>query len=151
MPRGLAFIGQPVERQFAQHALEMRFAASRRDDPRAQSQPELAIEPAIDIPAPAPSIPAPAPSIQAPAPAPAPAPKPAAPKPAVARQEVRVIDLIPVMEEEFQHAITHGKSRLFEKWASLQTRNRILNVVMVENEIDPILSDLYTKGVRVAV
>ena len=77
-------------------------------------------------------------------PAVAPAPKPAAAK-------ARVVDLVPVMEEEFQHAISHGKSRLFDKWVSLQTRNRILNAVTVEREIDPVLSTLFANGELVEV
>ena len=54
-----------------------------------------------------------------------------------------VINLIPVMEEEFQHAITHGKARVFEKWVGLQTRNRIINAVPVEAELDTLLAGLY--------
>lgn len=54
-----------------------------------------------------------------------------------------IINLIPVTEEEFQHAITHGKSHVFEKWVGLQSRNRIINAVAVENEMDALLAGLY--------
>ena len=129
--------------------------------PVSRSQPVP--EPTIEAPEPTiePAAPPPAPAPAAAAPAPAPAPKPAAPPPAAApaaartgggdRGRTAVINLVPVMEEEFQHAITHGKSRIFEKWTSLQTRNRILNAVLVENELDPLLADLYAHGTRVAV
>ena len=60
-----------------------------------------------------------------------------------------MVDLVPVMEEEFQHAITHGKSRVFEKWTSLQTRNRILNAVPVENELTEVLAVVFQDGQRV--
>ena len=46
-------------------------------------------------------------------------------------------------EEEFQHAITHGKSHVFEKWVGLQSRNRIINAVTVEAEMDVLLAGLY--------
>lgn len=61
-------------------------------------------------------------------------------------QKSGVINLIPVMEEEFQHAITHGKARVFEKWVGLQTRNRIINAVAVESELDDLLAGLYAGG-----
>jgi Type II secretion system (T2SS), protein E, N-terminal domain len=54
-----------------------------------------------------------------------------------------IIHLIPVTEDEFQHAITHGKSHVFEKWVGLQSRNRIINVVAVEEELDGVLASLY--------
>jgi hypothetical protein len=54
-----------------------------------------------------------------------------------------VINLIPVTEEEFHHAITHGKSHVFEKWIGLQSRNRIINAVVVDSEFDGILAGLY--------
>lgn len=54
-----------------------------------------------------------------------------------------IINLIPVTEEEFQHAITHGKSHVFEKWVGLQSRNRIINAVAVESEMDALLAGLY--------
>ncbi|MDA3961679.1 MAG: hypothetical protein PF961_12880 [Planctomycetota bacterium] len=117
------------------------FDLSADDDGIGEPSIAAAPEPAIEA---APAIepaPAPAPAAAA-ASAPAPAPKPKKGKAAV--------DLIPVMEEEFQHAITHGKARIFQKWTSLQTRNRILNAVLVENELDPLLSDLYAHGQRVA-
>lgn len=53
------------------------------------------------------------------------------------------VNLVPVMEEEFQHAITHGKAHVFEKWIGLQTRNRIINAVPVEHELDESLAGLY--------
>ena len=54
-----------------------------------------------------------------------------------------VVNLIPVMEEEFQHAITHGKSHVFEKWIGLQSRNRIINAQVVDNEMETLLAGLY--------
>ena len=54
-----------------------------------------------------------------------------------------IINLIPVTEEEFQHAITHGKSHVFEKWVGLQSRNRIINAVSIEAEFDVLLAGLY--------
>jgi hypothetical protein len=48
-----------------------------------------------------------------------------------------------VTEEEFQHAITHGKSHVFEKWVGLQSRNRIINAVSIEAEFDVLLAGLY--------
>jgi hypothetical protein len=53
------------------------------------------------------------------------------------------VNLVPVMEEEFQHAITHGKAHVFEKWIGLQTRNRIINAVPVEAELEDSLAGLY--------
>lgn len=47
--------------------------------------------------------------------------------------------LVPVMEDEFRHAITHGKAHVFEKWIGLQTRNRIINASLVEGELEPLL------------
>ena len=60
------------------------------------------------------------------------------------------MNLIPVMEEEFQHAITHGKSHLFDKWVGLQSRNRIINAVAVEGDVEPLLSGLFAAPKRVA-
>jgi len=57
-----------------------------------------------------------------------------------------IINLIPVTEEEFQHAITHGKSHVFDKWVGLQSRNRIINAVAIENELDVLLAGLYAGG-----
>ncbi len=56
----------------------------------------------------------------------------------------KIVNLIPVLEEEFQHAITHGKAHVFEKWVGLQSRNRIINAVVVEPEFDELLAGLYT-------
>lgn len=55
----------------------------------------------------------------------------------------KVVNLIPVLEEEFQHAITHGKAHVFEKWVGLQGRNRIINATPVEVEFDNLLEGLY--------
>lgn len=114
-------------------------------------EPEVS-EPAVTTPAAAAQPAAPEP----PAPAPAKAPEPAArrgreprkPTTTVVRRTsgTGLINLVPVMEEEFQHAITHGKARIFEKWVSLQTRNRILNAVPVEHELDGLLHTLYQHG-----
>ncbi len=124
------------------------------------------------ISAPPPKRPAPAPTPSAPpapvapprAPAPTPAARPAEPAAkasgtaaqakggpsATSRfvgtgrtEKSGVINLIPVMEEEFQHAITHGKSHVFEKWVGLQSRNRIINAQVVDNEMETLLAGLY--------
>ena len=55
----------------------------------------------------------------------------------------KVVNLIPVLEEEFQHAITHGKAHVFEKWVGLQSRNRIINAITVEAEFDSLLADVF--------
>lgn len=131
---------------------------------------ELSLDdiPAAKAPAPAPApipvakpaAPAPIPVAKPAAPAPTPVAKPAAPAPVakpaapaakapVAKPTVQVINLIPVMEEEFQHAITHGKAHLFERWVGLQTRNRIINGVAVEAELDELLAGLYAAPRRV--
>lgn len=107
-----------------------------------------------------PSIGPPAPPEQPVGSEPSPEPVPAAAStsepaarsaPTSSDQGSAVVDLVPVMEEEFQHAITHGKARIFQKWTSLQTRNRILNAVMVESELDPLLHEVYAHGQRIAV
>ncbi len=90
-------------------------------------------------------------------------PPPARPAPAVARPAARgelrsatarivaghagpkVINLIPVLEEEFRYAISHGKSKVFERWVALQSRNRIVNAVTVEKELDGVLAGLYAQ------
>ena len=82
-----------------------------------------------------------------------PKPPPAAAKPGTLKPagsatrptatKIQIINLIPVMEDEFQHAITHGKSHVFEKWIGLQSRNRIINAQAVESELDDILAELY--------
>ncbi|NRA39282.1 MAG: hypothetical protein HRU15_14140, partial [Planctomycetes bacterium] len=53
-----------------------------------------------------------------------------------------ITELTQVMEEEFQHAITHSKSHVFEKWSALQTRNRILNAVSIPKDMEDMLSVL---------
>ncbi len=60
------------------------------------------------------------------------------------------VNLVPVMEEEFQHAITHGKAHVFEKWVGLQTRNRIINGVQVEDELEETLSAMFKTGKKIA-
>ncbi|HYE05517.1 MAG TPA: hypothetical protein VEL07_08295, partial [Planctomycetota bacterium] len=60
-----------------------------------------------------------------------------------------MINLIPVMEEEFQHAITHGRSHLFEKWVGLQTRNRIINGIAIEDDVAEVMSSLFANGRRI--
>ncbi len=55
----------------------------------------------------------------------------------------KLINLIPVLEEEFQHAITHGKAHVFEKWVGLQTRNRIINAVPLEAEYQTLLAPIF--------
>lgn len=72
------------------------------------------------------------------------------PAPVATPAEPSFVDLVPVTEEEFQHAITHGRQRVFEKWLGLQTRNRILNAVPVEGEFDGLLTSLYQNGQRIS-
>jgi len=55
----------------------------------------------------------------------------------------KVVNLVPVLEEEFRYAISHGKSKVFERWVALQSRNRIVNAVNVEKELDGVLAGLY--------
>jgi hypothetical protein len=100
--------------------------------------------------APAPRVAEPAAKAQAPA-APAAAPAAKAGPSATSRfvgtgrtEKTGVVNLIPVMEEEFQHAITHGKSHVFEKWIGLQSRNRIINAQPVDHEMDTLLAGLYS-------
>ena len=56
----------------------------------------------------------------------------------------KVVNLIPVLEEEFRYAISHGKSKIFERWVALQTRNRIVNAMTVEKELEGVLAGLYS-------
>ncbi len=99
---------------------------------------------------PKPPAPKPAPAAPAPAPAATPVSHATLGRPATSRFTSKapparpgLINLVPVLEEEFQHAITHGKSHIFEKWVGLQTRNRIINAVAVENELEAVLAGLY--------
>lgn len=62
----------------------------------------------------------------------------------------KLVNLIPVLEEEFQHAITHGKAHVFEKWVGLQSRNRIINAVPMDSEFDDLLAGVYSSPVLVA-
>ena len=62
----------------------------------------------------------------------------------------KLVNLIPVLEEEFQHAITHGKAHVFEKWVGLQSRNRIINAVSMDAEFDDLLAGVYSSPVLVA-
>lgn len=55
----------------------------------------------------------------------------------------KVVNLVPVLEDEFRYAISHGKAKVFERWVALQTRNRIVNAVTVEKELDGVLAQLY--------
>ncbi len=57
----------------------------------------------------------------------------------------KVVNLVPVLEEEFRYAISHGKSKIFERWVALQSRNRIVNAVSVEKELDGLLAGLYAQ------
>ncbi len=57
----------------------------------------------------------------------------------------KVVNLVPVLEEEFRYAISHGKSKLFERWIALQSRNRIVNAVTVERELEGVLAGLYSQ------
>ena len=100
-------------------------------------------------PAPTPAFEKPAPPKPAPAPSPAKAEAKSPSRPATSRFTNRfeskpgITNLVPVMEEEFQHAITHGKSHVFDKWVGLQSRNRIINAVVVEREVEPILAAVF--------
>lgn len=96
-------------------------------------------EPAIAPPT-SRQIKAPAAGAKAPAPRTAAAPRA---KVVAAPASIQAVNLVPVMEEEFQHAITHGKAHVFEKWVGLQTRNRIINAVPVESELDETLAGIY--------
>lgn len=99
-------------------------------------EPELLDEPAITKP------------ISRPKPAPEPARRPARPPAPAARREEEVdtgpVDMVPVTEEEFQHAITHGKAHVFERWVGIHSRNRILNAASVDEtwaaEMDTLFS-----------
>jgi hypothetical protein len=62
-----------------------------------------------------------------------------------------IVTLVPVSEEHFQHAITHGRSNSFEKWISIQTRNRIINAVVVEDPVADAMADLFTGGYRITI
>lgn len=66
---------------------------------------------------------------------------------AVGNAGSKPVNLVPVLEEEFRYAISHGKRKVFERWVALQSRNRIVNAVAVERELDPVLAGLYA-GVR---
>jgi len=131
-----------------------RPAPAPAPSPAAPSPPAAAARPPVSTSAPTRSPAAPSAPARPAAPAPAPPPSPA--KPATSRFTSRanavkpgLINLVPVMEEEFQHAITHGKSHVFEKWVGLQTRNRIINAVIVENELDGLLAKLYANPLPV--
>lgn len=113
-------------------------ASAKADEPTPM---ELPIVPAAKTSAPK----APAPTANKPI---APAAKPAAAKSGAPRA-AHVVNLVPVMEEEFQHAITHGKAHLFERWTGLQTRNRIINGIQVEAELEPLLAGLFDAPRRV--
>lgn len=127
--------------------------------PPAIKPPISAARPPVPEPAAHPAVPA-TPAARPSAPAPAAHP-PVAPPAAAAKAgpshfggtrrlvKAGMINLIPVMEEEFQHAITHGKSHVFEKWVGLQSRNRIINATAVETELDEVLAPLYAQAKRV--
>ncbi len=98
----------------------------------------------------APAKPVAPPAPRAPAASPAAARQPEPSRPATSRfsgtgrtDKNGMVNLIPVMEEEFQHAITHGKSHVFEKWVGLQSRNRIINAVAVEPEVEELLAGIF--------
>ncbi|TVR42503.1 MAG: hypothetical protein EA402_11595 [Planctomycetota bacterium] len=110
-----------------------------------------------------PVAPAKAPSAPAPAPAPAPAasasprsPSRAATKSFRAKPSslnapaTDVEDLLPVTEDEFQQSIAHGRVRVFEKWVGIQTRNRILNAVVVDEKLDPLLAGLRESAYKIS-
>lgn len=60
----------------------------------------------------------------------------------------KVVNLVPVLEDEFRYAITHGKGKVFERWVALQTRNRIVNAVAVEKDLEPVLAGLYAAPLK---
>jgi hypothetical protein len=101
-----------------------------------------ALERSSPLPAPAPAAKPAAPARPAPVEAARPA-APARPAPVAAAPSARAVDLVPVTEAEFQHAISHGRSHLYEKWVGLQTRNRVINAVPVDRELEPLLAPLF--------
>ncbi len=129
----------------------------RVEPPKPKALDELGMLPPAPVAKQAPTAPvAPPARVASPAlPPVAPAARPAAPAPRPAgagtagRPAAQIINLMPVMEEEFQHAITHGKAHLFERWVGLQTRNRIINGIQVEAELDDLLEGLYAAPRRV--
>lgn len=62
----------------------------------------------------------------------------------VAAEPQAFIQLVPVLEDEFKHAITHNKAHVFEKWVGLQTRNRIINAVPVDQPVQDLLAEALT-------
>jgi len=62
-----------------------------------------------------------------------------------------IVTLVPVNEEDFQHAITHGRMRAFEKWVSLPTRNRVLNAAPIEDAVEERFPALFADGQRIEV
>ncbi len=65
------------------------------------------------------------------------------PQTGVALERNPVVDLLPVLEDEFRHAITHGKAHVFEKWVGLQTRPRVINPIPVEANLVPVLAPVF--------
>jgi hypothetical protein len=61
-----------------------------------------------------------------------------------------VVALESVSEEQFQQAVTQGRARPYEKWVSLQSRNRIINALPVEHELEPLLSGHYADAYAVS-
>jgi hypothetical protein len=117
-----------------------------------------ALVPNRPVAPPAPAL-APLPTIAPvakPAPAPAVAPAAGANRPAGATSRFQAgsaagsaaAALVQVTEDEFRYAISHGRSRLFERWVALQTRNRIINGQPVERELEPVLAGLFEHGRR---
>jgi hypothetical protein len=111
-------------------------------------------EPELDFIEPAPQEPVlEEPTIEEPAAA---APEPAIEEPAAAPEPVaaatnEVSELVSVSEEDFQHAIAAGKQRVFAKWLSLQTRNRILNAVPVEDELAALVTPVLVEPETVSL
>ena len=64
------------------------------------------------------------------------------------KQQVGTVSLSQVSEEEFQQAVTHGRSKTFDKWTSLQTRARIINAQPVDEPVATVLAPLYRYPIR---
>lgn len=64
------------------------------------------------------------------------------------KQQVGTVSLSQVSEEEFQQAVTHGRSKTFDKWISLQTRARIINAQLVDEPVATVVAPLYRYPIR---
>lgn len=127
--------------------LEFGLQDAPKKDTGALARSELDLEKTDEIPLPA-AVPAapvlpPAPRLRRPAEA-----RSATARIAAGNAGPKVVNLVPVLEEEFRYAISHGKSKVFERWIALQSRNRIINAVAAEKELEPVLARLYASPRR---